>query len=79
MKNNALITRFKNPYFIVGLIGVVLTALQVEASTLTTWASVGRLILDTVSNPYLLCTTAMAVIGVFVEPTSKGISDRREI
>lgn len=77
MKNNALILRVKNPYFWVGIVGVILTALQVEASTLTTWASVGKLILDTVSNPYLLCTVIMALLGVFVEPTSKGISDRK--
>lgn len=67
--------RLRNPYFYVGLLGVVLTALQVEASTLTTWNSVLKLIIDTVQNPYLLFTVAMAVTGVFVDPTTAGLTD----
>jgi bacteriophage holin len=72
-KNN--IERYKNPWFWVGLGGIILTSLQVEASSLTTWASVGDLILKTVSNPFLLGTTGMAVLGVFINPTSKGLGD----
>lgn len=69
--------RFKNIYFWIGLVGVILTSLQVEASSLTTWNSVGQLIINTVQNPYLLFTTAMAVIGVVVDPSSKGLKDRK--
>lgn len=29
--------RFKNPYFWVGLLGVIFTAMGVDATTLTTW------------------------------------------
>lgn len=72
-KNN--IERYKSPWFWVGLGGIILTSLQVEASSLTTWASVGDLILKTVSNPFLLGTTGMAVLGVFINPTSKGLGD----
>ena len=71
--------RIKNPYFWIGLVGVILTALQVEASSLTTWESVIRLVVDTLCNPYLLVTTIMAVSGVFIDPTTTGIKDKREI
>lgn len=71
--------RIKNPYFWVGLVGVMLTALQVEASSLTTWESVMRLVVDTLCNPYLLVTTIMAVSGVFIDPTTTGVKDKKEI
>ena len=74
-KKSANIERYKNPWFWVGIGGIVLTSLQVEASSLTTWASVGELVIKTVSNPFLLGTTAMAVLGVFINPTSKGLGD----
>lgn len=71
--------RIKNPYFWIGLVGVILTALQVEASTLTSWDKVLQLIIDTIQNPYLLTTTIMAVIGVVVDPTTRGAKDRKEL
>lgn len=69
--------RIKNPYFWIGLVGVILTALQVEASTLTSWDKVLQLIVNTIQNPYLLTTTVMAVIGVVVDPTTRGAKDRK--
>lgn len=71
--------RIKNVYFWVGILGVILTALQVEASSLTTWNSVLILILDTLKNPYLLFTTALAVLGVVIDPTTNGLKDKKEI
>ena len=71
--------RIKNPYFWIGLVGVILTALQVEASTLTSWDKVLQLIIDTIQNPYLLTTTVMAVIGVVVDPTTRGAKDRKAV
>ncbi len=67
--------RFKNPYFWVGLGAVVLTAMGVDASTFTTWDSVGSAVMDLVTNPFMLGTTALAVLGVFVDPTTKGVTD----
>ena len=61
-KKAASVERYKNPWFWVGIGGILLTSLQVEASSLTTWASVGELVIKTVSNPFLLGTTAMAVL-----------------
>ena len=71
--------RIKNPYFWIGLVGIILTALQVEASTLTSWDKVLQLIVNTIQNPYLLTTTVMAVIGVIVDPTTKGAKDRKVV
>lgn len=71
--------KIKNPYFWIGLIGVILTALQVEASTLTSWDKVLLLIIDTLKNPYLLTTTTMAVLGVVTDSTQKAIDKKESI
>lgn len=76
-KEKGQMKRINNIYFWIGLIGVILTSLQVEASSLTTWESVGHLIVNTIMNPYLLCTTAMAVLGVVVDPTTVGLKDKK--
>ncbi len=67
--------RLTNVYFWIGLIGVLGTALQVDGATLTSWDSLGKLITSTVSNPYVLFTTIMAIVGVFVNPATKGLTD----
>lgn len=74
MKNNQS-KRFKNPYLWVGLIGVALTALNVDPTTLTSFGVLGDLIMDVISNPFKIGTLIMAILGVFVNPTSKGLTD----
>ncbi len=69
--------RFKNPWFWVGLVGVVLTATGMKAEMFTDWGILMQSILDVLKNPFLLGTTALAVLGVFVEPTSKGLKDKK--
>lgn len=67
--------RYKNIWFWIGLVGVALTAMGIDASTLTTWDSVIQMFKDLISNPFLIGTTALAVIGVFNNPTEKGLRD----
>jgi len=68
--------RYKNVYFWVGLVGVILTAMGVDASTFTSWSIVLEQLQALVMNPFMLFSVALAVLGVFVEPTSKGIKDQ---
>lgn len=67
--------RFKNPWFWVGLVGVVLTATGMKADMFTSWEVLVQAVLDVLKNPYLLATALLAVLGVFVEPTTKGLKD----
>ena len=71
--------RFKNPWFWVGLVGVVLTATGMKADMFTSWGILMQAILDVLKNPFLLGTTALAVLGVFVEPTTKGLKDGKKM
>ena len=73
MKN----TRFKNIGFWIGIIGVILTAAGIEPSTLTSWNVLFNNIVEVVKNPYMLITIIMAVVGVFTDPTTPGITDKK--
>lgn len=70
--------RFKNPWFWVGVIGVVLTAIGMDPEMFTSWGALCDAVLDVLKNPFLLGTAALAVLGVFVEPTTKGLKDRKD-
>lgn len=70
--------RVKNPYFWLGLIGVILSAMGVEANMLNSWEAVWQHILELISNPYLIGSVAAAVLGVLVDPTTAGIGDSRQ-
>ena len=73
-----MLKRIKNPWFWVGLVGIFLTAIGVDPSTMTTWAAVGDTFMNVVKNPFMLVTAAMAIIGVFVDPSTVGIKDKTE-
>ena len=67
--------RFKNPWFWVGLVGVILSAMGVSPDMFTSWSSVWDAIVNLVSNPFMLGCVILAVLGVFVDPTTAGIGD----
>ena len=70
--------RFKNPWFWVGVIGVVLTATGMDPEMFTSWGALCDAVLDVLKNPFLLGPAALAGLGVFVEPTTKGLKDRKD-
>jgi phi LC3 family holin len=67
--------RMKNPWFWVGLLGVIFAAMGVEPAMLTSWALVWESIVDLVTNPFMLFSVAFAVLGIFVDPTTAGVGD----
>ena len=69
--------RFKNPWFWVGLCGTILAAMGVSPEMFTSWDAVWEAVVNMVSNPYMLVSVALAVLGVFVDPTTSGISDSK--
>ena len=69
--------RFKNPYFILGLFGIVFSAAGINVETLTNWGLLWKGILSILSNPFLLASVVAAIIGVFVDPSTQGLRDRK--
>lgn len=71
--------RFKNPVFYMQLILAVLTPvlayMGLTVKDLTTWATVGNVLLQAVSNPYVLALVLVSVWNAVNDPTTSGISD----
>lgn len=67
--------RMKNVWFWVGLVGVVLTAMGVSPEMFTSWGAVADAFISLISNPFMLGSVAMAVLGVFLDPTTSGVAD----
>lgn len=67
--------RFRNPWFWVSLVGVILTAMGISPEMLTSWDAVGQAFKDLISNPFMLATVAVSILGVFIDPTTKSIGD----
>ena len=68
--------RFKNPYFVFGLIGVVFSAARIDLESLTDWSILLKNVLSILNNPYLLRSVTLAVLGVFVDPSTQGLRDQ---
>ena len=77
MKMN-LKVRVKNPYFWIGLGGVILTAMGISADMLTSWTAVWDALVNLVSNPFMLGSVVIAVLGVVLDPTTAGIGDSEQ-
>lgn len=58
-------TKMKNPYFWVGLVGVTATAMGLDLQTLTSWTAVQDAFIELISNPVMIVSVIMAVVGVF--------------
>ena len=69
--------RFKNPWFWVGLCGTILTAMGVSPEMFTSWGAVWEAIVNLFSNPFMLVSVVLAVLGVFVDPTTAGVGDSK--
>lgn len=71
--------RFKNPLFVAQLGMSVLVPILAYAGLtvqdLTTWKSLGDLLLGALSNPYVLGLVSISVYNAILDPTTKGVND----
>lgn len=74
MKINVNVRR-KNPWFWTGLVGTILAAMGVSPEMFTSWSAVWEALRGLVSNPYQIGCVVLAVLGVFVDPTTHGLGD----
>lgn len=71
--------RFKNPWFWVGVASVAITAIGVDPQTFTSWAAVWVGVTNVLGNPVQLVTMCLAILSVFVDPTTAGIGDSKTV
>lgn len=78
MKIN-LKVRFKNPMFyaqlILSVLTPILTYMGLTTSDLTTWSKLGEVLLQALSNPYVVSLVLVSVYNALVDPTTKGFGD----
>lgn len=76
--NDYSTSRLKNPYFWVGVLGMLSLAIGVEPETLTSWGLVWDAIVQFISNPVAIFSAGLTMLSVFVDPTTKGIKDPKK-
>ena len=71
--------RFKNPVFwaqiAVAIIVPALTYFGMTWDDMTTWAALGKLLLEIIKNPVVVVSVLISVVNAITDPTTKGISD----
>ena len=71
--------RFKNPLFIaqifISILVPILTYFGLEAKDLTTWKSVFDLVVNALSNPYVVSMIVVSVFNAVNDPVTKRYSD----
>ena len=67
--------RVKNPYFWIGLVAMFFCAIGIDASTLTSWDALVDSMKGLISNPYLIGTVIVALLGYVQDPTTAGLGD----
>lgn len=67
--------RLKNPWFWIGIVSICITAIGIDPQSLTSWEAVGACVVDVLRNPVQLVTVVLAVLAVFIDPTTAGIGD----
>lgn len=71
--------RFKNPMFIAQLVMSILLPIVgyfgMEVKDLTSWKTLGDLLLNALSNPYVLGLIGISVYNAVIDPTTKGVKD----
>lgn len=74
--------RFKNPVFIVQLILAVMTPILayagLTAEDLTTWGTLGDLLLSALANPYVVGMVIISVWNAVNDPTTSGVTDSKQ-
>lgn len=71
--------RARNPHFLAQVVASffvpVLAYYGMSAEEITTWGTLGGLITDAFSNPYVLLLVAVSLYNSITDPTVSGVSD----
>lgn len=74
--------RFKNPQFWINLavsvFGIILAYFGLNFSELTTWESIGHILIESVKNPVVVFAILACIWNALNDPTTKGLSDSKQ-
>ena len=58
-----------------GVVSIIITAIGLDPTTMTSWGAVLDAVEAVLRNPVQLVTAVLAVLAVFVDPTTAGLTD----
>ncbi len=64
--------------FVAALLIPILAYLGLEVSDLTNWNMVGEVLIQFISNPFLIGLTIINALNMMVDPTTKGLTDSEQ-
>lgn len=71
--------RFKNPMFVIQIFLAIAVPIGayfgIAGSDITSWTTLGKLICDAISNPYVLFTVLVSLYNATIDPTTRGLKD----
>lgn len=71
--------RIKNPSFwvsvVIAIVTPVLAYFGLTAQDMTSWSAIWDVVVQAVSNPYVLLMAAVSVYNAVVDPTTTGVTD----
>lgn len=71
--------RIKNPAFWVSIAIAIVTPILayfgLTAQDMTSWGVIWDVVVQAVSNPYVILTVAVSVYNAVIDPTSTGVTD----
>ena len=75
--------RVKNVSFwvsvVLAIVTPILTYFGLAAQDLTTWGTIWNVIIQAVSNPYVILMVAVSVYNAVVDPTTTGVTDSSRV
>ena len=73
--------RLKNPAFwasiVLAVFAPILAYMGITAEDLSSWQALGSVLLQALSNPYVLVLVIASVYNAVVDPTTRGVSDSK--
>ena len=65
--------KIRNPYFWLSTIALVFSASGVDFNELTSWALLGKALIDIVGNPVSVVAVITAFLGIWNDNSTKGL------
>ena len=72
-------TRLTNIYMYLGMISTILLATGLDITSISTWEQFFVAILAVLATPSRLLCLVLAILSAIIDPTTKGITDKRHV
>ena len=59
----------------ISVVAPILAYFGLTAADITTWAALGKVLLDAISNPYVVSLVLVSVYNTLIDPTTYGSKD----